>query len=297
MYHSITPYEQDPNEITVHPELFARHMRWLRRTGWKCTSVAHLLDAQRRGRANRLVGLTFDDGYADFIDYALPVLRRNRFSATMFVPAGRLGGDNDWDPGGPRKPVMTIEQLRHIAGSGIEIGSHGIQHLSLPNSSVLDLASEIGDSRKILRDILGEEVPGFCYPYGHIDQQSIDLVQEAGYAYACAVWPAELAGRYALPREYIRDTDSPRSLCSRATRRWLKLNYRGPGSAAMRSCTRRSRAEQAIRLSAEATPSGLSATRDGGTGPRPATWEPVCRDRAFPFRGQNGQSASRPGLR
>jgi peptidoglycan/xylan/chitin deacetylase (PgdA/CDA1 family) len=256
MYHSIAPYEDDPYEITIRPEVFARHMRWLRRTGWRCTSVRELLEAQRTGTARRLVGLTFDDGYADFIDYALPVLQRHGFSATMFVPAGRLGGNNDWDPNGPRKPVLTVDQLLSLAEAGIEIGSHGVQHLSLPNSSVLDVASEIGYSRKILRDLIGDEVPGFCYPYGHIDQQSIDLVQEAGYSYACAVWPAELAGPFALPREYVRDTASARWLCRRVTRRWLKQEYSGPGAAALRGLSRAGRAQRAACSPAEATPTG-----------------------------------------
>jgi len=88
MYHSISPYEDDPYDITVRPERFDQQMRWLRRAGRRGTSVGQLLDAHRRGAANGLVGLSFDDGYADFTEYALPVLQRYGFGATMFVPAG-----------------------------------------------------------------------------------------------------------------------------------------------------------------------------------------------------------------
>ena len=70
-----------------------------------------------------------------------------------------------------------------------------------------------------------------------LDERVIVAVGRAGYSYGCAVWESEFAGPYALPREYIRDTDSPRSLWARGARRWLKQEYRGPGSRALRGFT------------------------------------------------------------
>lgn len=235
MYHSIAPYEDDPYDITVRPQRFGQQMRWLRRAGRRGTSVGQLLQAHRRGAAHGLVGLSFDDGYADFIDYALPVLQRYGFGATMYVPAGLLGGDNAWDPEGPRKALLTGSQVREVAALGIEIGSHGFRHRSLPASSDGDLAEEIVASRDILREVSGQPVDGFCYPYGHLDRRVLDGVERAGYSYACAVWTTEFAGSYALAREYIRDTDSPGRLWARGARHWLKQEYRGPGSRALRA--------------------------------------------------------------
>jgi peptidoglycan/xylan/chitin deacetylase (PgdA/CDA1 family) len=238
MYHSIAPYEDDPYDITVRPQRFDQQMRWLRRAGRRGTSVGQLLEAHRRGAAHGLVGLSFDDGYADFIDHALPVLRRYGFGATMYVPAGLLGGDNAWDPEGPRKPLLTGGQVREVAAAGIEIGSHGFRHRSLPASSDTDLAQEVVASRDILREVSRQPVDGFCYPYGHLDQRVLDGVERAGYSHACAVWTTEFAGPYALAREYIRDTDSPRRLWARGARHWLRQEYRGPGSRALRAVAR-----------------------------------------------------------
>ena len=235
MYHSIAPYADDPYDITVRPQRFDQQMRWLHRAGRRGTSVGQLLQAHRRGAARGLVGLSFDDGYADFIDYALPVLQRYGFGATMYVPAGLLGGDNAWDPEGPRKPLLTGGQVREVAAAGIEIGSHGFRHRSLPASSDAELAQEVAVSRDILREVSGQPVDGFCYPYGHLDRRVLDGVERAGYSYACAVWSTEFAGPYALAREYIRDTDSPRRLWARGARHWLKQEYRGPGWRALRA--------------------------------------------------------------
>ena len=258
MYHSITPDDDDPFDITVRPARFEKQLRWLRRTGRTGTSVGRLLAAQQKGDARRLVGLSFDDGYADFIEYALPVLQRYGFTATMFVPADQLGKANDWDPEGPRKRVMSQAQLRQIADAGIEIGSHGFQHRSLPSTSDVELADEVETSRARLQDITGQDITGFCYPYGHLDARAVSSVRDAGYAYGCSVWPTEFAGQYALAREYMRESDSARSLWNRGLRHWLKHEYRGPGSATLRTAT-----NQPLRTPA-ASPSGPVRGREGG---------------------------------
>src|SRR5690242_10550163 len=97
MYHSVGACDDDPYRITVSPRRLAAHLRWLRRSGLTGVSMRELIQAGHRGAARRMVGLTFDDGYADFLDAAVPVLARYGFTATAFVVAGRLGGHNDWE--------------------------------------------------------------------------------------------------------------------------------------------------------------------------------------------------------
>src|SRR4029453_8767932 len=96
MYHSVEPYDADPYRVTVHPERFDRQLRWLRRRGLRGVSMREL---RRAGRAEGVVGLTFDDGYADFVTEVLPALSRYGFGATVFVIPGALGGANS--PGAP----------------------------------------------------------------------------------------------------------------------------------------------------------------------------------------------------
>ena len=168
MYHSVEPYQADPYLVTVSPARFGQQMGWLARRGLRGVSMRELLTARAAGAGRGLVGLTFDDGYADFSQHALPVLRRYGFGATVFVIAGRLGGDNAWDPEGPRKRLMDAGEVRDLARAGIEIGSHGLRHVRLPAARP-PLAEEVGGSRRILQDITGEPVGGFCYPYGDLD--------------------------------------------------------------------------------------------------------------------------------
>ncbi len=206
MYHSVAPYEQDPYLVTVRPERFEQQLRWLHRRGLRGTSMRELLAARREGTDRGLVGLTFDDGYADFGAHALPALARYGFTATVFVIADLLGGSNCWDVAGPRKALMTAREIRDVAQRGMEIGSHSRRHLSLTSTG--ELIAEVAESRAILEDVTGAEIAGFCYPYGHLDAPAVEAVRAAGYHYGCAIWRSLLTGLHALPRSYIGDRDA-----------------------------------------------------------------------------------------
>ncbi|MFH8799463.1 polysaccharide deacetylase family protein [Streptomyces sp. NPDC017936] len=208
MYHSVGDCSDDPYRITVTPERLERQLAWFARRGLRGVSVGELLAARARGEGRDLVGLTFDDGYADFLTGALPVLRRHGCTATLFVLPGRLGGENAWDPLGPRKPLLTADGIRRAAAAGVEIGSHGMTHVDLTRADDLALKRETVDSRAALTELLGTGAHGFCYPYGTIDRRAVDAVRDAGYAYACAIDPGPLNGPHALPRVHVGQNDT-----------------------------------------------------------------------------------------
>lgn len=221
MYHSISAYTDDPYLVTVDPARFESQLAWLRARGRRGVSMAELLQAHRRGSADGLVGLTFDDGYVDFVDNVVPKLHRYGWTATVFVISGRLGEDNGWDLEGPRKPLMTADQVKQAAAAGMEIGSHGVRHNSLVCLEDDVLRSEITRSREVLRGISGQPVDGFCYPYGDVSQRVMEAVRIGGYEYGTAIWRGPLSGRFALPRTYVGDRDgSMRLVAKRIRHEW-----------------------------------------------------------------------------
>jgi peptidoglycan/xylan/chitin deacetylase (PgdA/CDA1 family) len=202
MYHSVTAYERDPYLVTVHPERLDAQLWWMRRRGLVGVGVEELLTERRRG----MVGLTFDDGYRDFADEAVPLLRRHGFSATVFVVAGLPGGHND---------LMTPDEVRAVADAGMEVGAHGATHVRLGAGA--DLAAEVDGSRRVLEEVVRRPVTGFCYPYGAHDDAAAHAVRRAGFAYACATGRPHRPGRFALPRTYVGDRDgAPRLAAKRA---------------------------------------------------------------------------------
>ncbi|WP_328914541.1 MULTISPECIES: polysaccharide deacetylase family protein [unclassified Streptomyces] len=208
MYHSVGDPRNDPYQVTVSPDRLSRHLRWLSRRGLNGVSMRELLAARAEGRAGRLVGLTFDDGYADFLETALPLLHQLGHTATVFVLPGRLGGTNTWDEEGPRRSLLTADGIRQARAAGMEIGCHGLAHRDLTALDDAALTAEVAHSRQLLTEITGAVPGGFCYPYGAVDPRVLLAVRRAGYAYACAVDPGPLAGLHALPRTYAGERDS-----------------------------------------------------------------------------------------
>jgi peptidoglycan/xylan/chitin deacetylase (PgdA/CDA1 family) len=229
MYHSVDSEREDPYQLTVSPQRFARQMSWLHEQGLRGVGVTELLRAHARGRSAGLVGLTFDDGYADFPEQVLPVLELHGFTATAYVVAGRLGGHNSWDAEAPRKQLMTADQIRRLDRCGVEIGSHGLNHRPLQGLCRRELLQETRRSREVLESLIGRPVTGFCYPYGALDAQAAEAVRESGYTHGAAIEHSALTGRWALPRCYVGERDGSWRLRAKRVRhlaRGLRRSHR-----------------------------------------------------------------------
>lgn len=189
MYHQIaqpsprgTPYRG----LTVDPAKFRRQMIWLRRLGYRGLAMRDLLPYVRGERQGRVFGITFDDGYRNVLENALPVLCDLGFTATNYIVAGQMGGGNVWDydDGVPHADLMTGAEVRAWAASGQEVGSHTMNHPLLPQLQPERAAVEITQSREILEQLIGLPVMSFCYPYGGQTPALRQLVREAGYSNA-----------------------------------------------------------------------------------------------------------------
>ncbi len=208
MYHAIARVSDDPNDVCVSPEKFEAQMLHLKRRGLRGVSMNEFVRAVRRGNTGRLVGLTFDDGYENFLHAALPVLEKLRFTATVFVLGGMLGEMNYWDKG-PRMRLLDAGSVREAAARGVEIGTHGMSHVRLPGLDAESLREEVEAGRRILGEVLGRPVEGFCYPYGNLDGPAIRAARRAGYLYAVGTKKSIEYGLYDWPRTYVGEKDSP----------------------------------------------------------------------------------------
>jgi len=221
MYHSISPSTvPDPHRLRVHPDRLDRHLRLLRRLGLRGVGLTELLRAQQRGEAGRLVALTFDDGYTDFVEHAMPLLERHGMRATLYVVAGRMARTNDWDSG-PQLDVMGPEQVRAVAAAGHEVGSHTMTHARLAGADAATLTEEVATSRRILEDVVQADVPSFCYPYGAYDDAAADAVQAAGYDNGCVIGDYDPGDRFTVPRCYVSPRDTGGHLVARMARHQL----------------------------------------------------------------------------
>jgi peptidoglycan/xylan/chitin deacetylase (PgdA/CDA1 family) len=99
VYHRVTPLDFDPEWLAVTPERFAEQMDILRRQ-YRVLGLSELHEAVRKGKVPRkAVAVTFDDGYADNLLGARPILERHDVPATCFVTTGKLEQTSEfwWD--------------------------------------------------------------------------------------------------------------------------------------------------------------------------------------------------------
>ena len=158
-YHSL---DNSCSVISMDPSRFAGQMEFLSTSGIPVVSLAEA--ASHPGS----VALTFDDGFQNFAEHALPVLERHRFPATVFVVSGYCGKQNDWPNGAltiPRLPLLSWNELAALPPR-ISVGAHTITHRNLSQLSENEAESELRLCRQTIEQRLGRSVPCLAYPFG-----------------------------------------------------------------------------------------------------------------------------------
>lgn len=186
MYHQIgepAPKGAPYRSLSVHPADFKRQMTWLQRFGYRGLSMHDLMPYIKGERQGRVVGITFDDGYRNVYNNALPVLRKLDFTATNYIVSNQIDGGNVWDypKGIAHSDLMSADELRGWILAGCEVGSHTLSHPNLPKISTEQADIEIRASKAELEQALDIEVSAFCYPYGAESLELRDRVKQAGY--------------------------------------------------------------------------------------------------------------------
>jgi peptidoglycan/xylan/chitin deacetylase (PgdA/CDA1 family)/SAM-dependent methyltransferase len=239
MYHRIAtdgPAALAPYRVA--PAMFDRQLAYLRRHGYRSISMAQWIAALRERDGlidDRVVVLTFDDAYCDFLTDAWPILCGHGFGATMFVPADHVGGRAEWDRAlGEPADLMSWDELRLLAGRGLEIGAHTCSHPYLTRLGPARLMGEGRAGKARLEAELGVPVEVLAYPYGDQNLTVRRAMAACGYVAAVTTQPSlsRLGDNpMALPRQLVAggdDLDAFIALLGPLTRGTLdrRLRYR-----------------------------------------------------------------------
>jgi peptidoglycan/xylan/chitin deacetylase (PgdA/CDA1 family) len=194
MYHRIVPNGNGATDhwTCVRLEEFRSQLQILDRLGFT-TITFHDYRLAQEGELElplKPIILTFDDGYADIFDTALPAMQALGMKGVVFVLGNRKVQTNYWDQrnGIPHARLMTTEEIRRLRSSGFEIGSHSMNHPNLASICEDHAWREIADSRSVLETIFDCPVETFSYPYGLSTPRTRQMVADAGYSHACGVY-------------------------------------------------------------------------------------------------------------
>lgn len=173
LYHSIgyTEPENDPYRLNMLPEVFDRHLEFISR---------------HRDR----IEITFDDGYKNNFEHALPLLKKYNLSATIFLITDFIDGKIlSMDLAGERfdVPSLTWGEARAMNEAGIKFGSHSKTHAILTKMTKKEVENEVTESKKRIEEILGCRIERFSYPFGHrgsFNGLTREALINAGFNYA-----------------------------------------------------------------------------------------------------------------
>jgi peptidoglycan/xylan/chitin deacetylase (PgdA/CDA1 family) len=220
LYHSVSADPASGIEpFAVTPETFARHLDLLverRATPLTVSAFADLLTNDPEGLPDRPVLITFDDGFADFHEHALPALLDRDIGATLYVTTGFIGRRvGDSEPSGER--MLDWSQLAEVREAGVEIGGHTHSHPQLDTIPASQAGAELIRCKEILEERLGVEVPSFAYPHGYFSPTVRRLVVETGYRSACAVknaFSSTADDRFSLARLTVEAVTQPAQIAA-----------------------------------------------------------------------------------
>jgi peptidoglycan/xylan/chitin deacetylase (PgdA/CDA1 family) len=188
MYHQIDvppPRGTPLRGLIVAPSSFAWQMTMLRLLGYQGLSMRGLEPYLKGEKQGKVVGITFDDGYQNNVQHALPVLMKNGFTATCYGVSSMIGGSNIWDRGlVAEKPLMTLADWRIWRDAGMDIGSHTQTHVKLTELPPDQAREQVVQSKNELEQTVGCEVRHFCYPYGWYGAEHQEMARQAGYVTA-----------------------------------------------------------------------------------------------------------------
>ena len=219
LYHQIDappPRGTPLRGLVVAPSSFAWQMKMLRLIGYKGLSMRDLEPYLKGDKSGKVVGITFDDGYCNNVENALPVLQQQGFTATCYAVSGLIGGTNIWDRGiVAEQPLMSLEDWKCWHAAGMDVGSHTRTHAKLTELPADFARMQIVDSKHELEQAIGCEVRHFCYPYGWYRTEHQKMVREAGYATATTTQRGRVhagADPYTLRRIMVARATNPLQL-------------------------------------------------------------------------------------
>jgi len=160
---------------------FENQMDYLSKNGYTTLSLKELLNIAagnlKKGQydPHKILAITFDDGYIGHFVNVYPILKKFKFTATIFVIASRIG----------KKNYLSWDQLKEMSEHGIQIESHGLTHKPLEILSELLIKEELEASKNILERNLNKPVNFISYPQGSYNNKVVKSAKKVGYSGSC----------------------------------------------------------------------------------------------------------------
>jgi peptidoglycan/xylan/chitin deacetylase (PgdA/CDA1 family) len=187
-YHRVS---SDRDELAVSPRAFAEHIGFLAAEGYRVVDVLTAVDLLDAGDPPpKTIALSFDDGYLDVAEHALPALAEHGFRATVFVAPAVVDGTASFSWYERQPPLIGWDDIAWLDREGtLRFEAHSLTHPNLLALEDAEAEREISGSKQALESRLQRTVRAFSYPSGLFSERERRLVQAAGFQAAVTCEP------------------------------------------------------------------------------------------------------------
>ncbi len=214
LYHSVS--DSPSNEIArwnVSKRTFLDHMDAIADRGCMTLTVSQYLKvlALKEPMPDKLVLVTFDDGFADVASFAAPALLERNISSTVFVTTSPVVEARDEAVSLWKDPMMDAAAVVDLEDFRVEVGSHSHTHVQLDIIGERLARDELLRSKLILEDLLGHPIRSVAYPHGYSNASVRRIAKEVGYESACGVrnaFSSLLDDEFSISRLTVENTTS-----------------------------------------------------------------------------------------
>lgn len=182
-YHHVST--KTPISTSIAPEKFAEHLAYL----YRHHTVVDLFDAIKALRAgeplpDKAVAITFDDGFANILLNAHPLLQKYDFPYTIFINPERISKDRN---------QLTWEEVKKMSQENVKFANHTLDHLHLLNREYINgdvetdghwlsrIMHNIDQAEALIESQLGYSLQFLAYPYGEFDTFLAQHLEQQGY--------------------------------------------------------------------------------------------------------------------
>ncbi|MEQ3638780.1 MAG: polysaccharide deacetylase family protein [Alteromonas sp.] len=198
LYHHVST--QTPSSTSVTPDTFTSHMEYIanNHTVLPLTDIVNAI-VEGKPLPKDAVAITFDDGYANILENAHPILMKLDFSYTVFINPNEIGV-------APQQ--LTWEEVKRMQREGVIFANHTLDHLHMLNDEFTDenwlerVFENVEAAEKKIDSELGVSLKYLAYPFGEYNLALATKLEENGYVgfgqHSGAV--GETSNLLALPR-------------------------------------------------------------------------------------------------
>jgi len=173
--------------MTVAEATFEAQMKYLKENGYRSITLDQFFDFlnYKNPIPKKSVLITIDDGWKSTYDIAMPILKKYRFSATLFIYSDFIGGQK----------ALSWDQIRQLAEMGFDIQSQSKTHRNLAeqkkdesfNDYIANLEKEILHPQVLIKKKAGRDCRYLAYPYGSTNSLVLAMLKKHGYLGAFTV--------------------------------------------------------------------------------------------------------------